>query len=398
MASELKNTRMWKWIKLILWSMEGISVFIIFCIEMYVYLKSVKLKINEHKNVSKLQPHNTKKLYHLTNILPMISYLFYGLQGFFVILHITNALSCYIGGLIPLYIMGKSFMYLFYIYQLKIIYSQSMFNYNKRILVILFISIILYGICISISNALTLKASFIYINGIEYCKRTINGIILASGTVFDLIINIMCFILFIRPLKKLAKINEDTNYKIIKLLYKYAILTSVSVGTTFFTYIMVLFSDLEAIASIDIIINCLCLMMFNDYHHKMFNIICCCPVNILQKTIQPSHIETIDIDSNRQSSDNTGTFVSSTKISVVEGCIQSKDKDISLATVTPTNTVNQENNITKDDGLIQQEYMANQKDIWHLTKGHINPNEFQTSGNTTSNNGEASIYLSEIKG
>ena len=404
--AELKNTGTWRYIKLILWVIETLSILIILGIEMYVYFVSIKMDSKNNDNKNKLKSQKNRNLvYHLTNILPIISYMFYGLNGCFVILDIGNMFSCYLGGVITLtaYMMGKSFMYLLFIYRLHVVYAKSVFKYNQWILVGLLISIVSFCVAIIIANAFTLEASSVDINGIRFCGVTIAFPVLAVGAVFDLSITTMCCILFIRPLRTLTKMNNKANYKITKLVYKYALLTFVSVTTTLVVIILIIITDLEAIGSIDIIINCLCLMMFNDYHHKkMFNIICYCPIciNILPISLPPE-IDTKD--SNTQNSDTTATStVSSTKSSIVEGCIKSIQKGVSVTNITQINIVNNENeeninNASKNDTLIQQEYMKNQKDLWHLTKGHIKPNEFKTSGNITSNNGEASIYLSEAK-
>ena len=321
---EFKNTGTWRYIKLTLWSIEAISIFIILCVELYVYYGSLKYKenksnlemetnhsatspksnskLNTHTstdhpssqdrviittnvsttNVSKSKRKRKKKAYHLTNILPIISYIFYALVGSLTILDIANMFSCYVGGMLPLtsYIMGKSFMYLLFIYRLHIIYAKSVFKYNQWILVALFISIILYGVGNTIANAFTLEASSVDINGTRFCGITITFPVLAVGAVYDLSITAICCILFIRPLRTLTKMNKEANYKITKLVYKYTILTFVSVTTTFLIYIIIGITDLEAIGSIDIIINCLCMMMFNSYYHQMYKILCCCPINI----------------------------------------------------------------------------------------------------------------------
>ena len=39
--------------------------------------------------------------------------------------------------------------------------------------------------------------------------------------------------------------------------------------------------------------------------------------------------------------------------------------------------------------------MNNQKDLWYLTKGYIKPNEFKTSEQIITKNGEPSVYISK---
>ena len=302
---EIKSSGTWRSIKLILWCVEILFVMVILCIEMYVYYRSL-MNSNNVGNLEMMNKGNTihspkpkkdpKKAYHLTRILPVISYIFYILVGVLTIFDIGNMFSCKTGGILPLasYVTAKSFMYFLFIYRLHIVYDKSAFKYNIRILIGLFVSILIYGIGNSIANAFSLDVSSVNINGIRFCVVTIDTPVLIVGALYDLGIATICCILFVRPLRILTKNNKhlnETNTHIKELGFKYTILTFVAVSTTTLIYIAIAIIDLVDLGGIDIMINALCLMMFNSHYHHIYKILCCCPINIIKKTSCPNKTE-----------------------------------------------------------------------------------------------------------
>ena len=218
-------------------------------------------------------------------ILPIITYALYALAGLFGVFLVNGVKECkifsYAGPMF--YAVGKCFMYFVYIYRIYIVYSDSVFEYSTKILTILFVFVIIYTIGQIIVFIFTGEHSeFDYPNGDRFCAAYISTANAIGVIIVDMFISVLCTYLFIRPLMLLARINVDNERTnaLFETVSKFVILTSVSVLTTFFIFGAVVIVGITSLISIDVIINCVCLMFFNQCYDDLFKRVCCGSIRI----------------------------------------------------------------------------------------------------------------------
>ena len=236
--------------------------------------------INDPKSKDQNKRKNKK---HIRTLLPIISYIFYIGVGIGGVLDVLNFFSsCWVGGIVPVisYLLGKTFMYYLFIYRLYHIYSRSMFRYNIGVPIALALLSTIYCIGFIFGNIFTVTSSSVPINGIRFCSISIPFEIIAGSAGFDLIMTATCCILFVRPLTKLSRMSDNGSDKIRTLVVKYIVLTFMAVLTTSITMAFIAITDLESLASIDIVINSICMMLFNHKFHKIYKLLCCIPITI----------------------------------------------------------------------------------------------------------------------
>lgn len=177
------------------------------------------------------------------------------------------------------YTFAKMWMYLVFVYRLKIIYDDSMFSYKHNIIYIMMSGIIIYSMGIIIATLLLVSTD---VSGSNICGIIWVFGILEAQVLLDLLTNSLCCYFFVRPLKILLKKDEDSDKdnmrhreKMYFIIRKNVILTFVAVVSTFFILVFLAISGLNAFASIDVVFNCFCIMMFNGEHIRFYNSLCC---------------------------------------------------------------------------------------------------------------------------
>eukprot|EP01084_Bolivina_argentea_P175984 304620_1 len=193
------------------------------------------------------------------------------------------------------YYLAKMFMYLVFTYRLYIVYSDSAFAYNNKVLLIVAIIIILYTFGIISANGMTLDVQKLYnVNQQRLCIAFANPLVLFMTILMDAIISVLCCYLFIRPLLILKKVNDndDATNKHSQAMYhvilKYLILTFITVITTFLILILMVLLEFTALLTVDIIINSGCILLFNKFYDYYYKIICCAAIQICNKLCQSS--------------------------------------------------------------------------------------------------------------
>eukprot|EP01084_Bolivina_argentea_P300725 518626_1 len=215
----------------------------------------------------------------LVFILPMLSYILFIGAALCGNLSVLGIKGCEITGRAgpSCYFIAKMFMYLVFIYRLYIVYSDSAFAYNNKILLILLLFVVIYTIFIVIINLLTLEIGISYeLNNGRVCNAYGAPAVLMTTAFFDTMISALCCYLFIKPLMILNnhEINKHST-RMYKMILKYVVLTFVAVTTTFLLLGLMTMSKISSLLAIDIVINCICIALFNKYYHYYYKGICC---------------------------------------------------------------------------------------------------------------------------
>eukprot|EP01083_Nonionella_stella_P294944 1002429_1 len=289
-----------KYILIAVWTTETIAIFIILFIELRTYyklishvhtktLENMPSKSVSNPSTSSVSPNTpvpsktpqiapTKLLFILT-IVPYIFYIINGISGVYAMFGFK---SCTVGlhaGPIA-YVLGKCFMYIVYISRLHIVYSDSTFAYNPKILVALFVCVIMNAI-FQITFFEFFVAFYIkiynYPNGERLCRVTLPKTNLITTAMLDLLIASLCTYLFIRPLLILDREQNQTkcNDSFSRIVLKYSLLAFISVSSTVLILGGMAVTNITSIVTMDIVINCVCLMFFSDYYDYHYKIVCC---------------------------------------------------------------------------------------------------------------------------
>eukprot|EP01084_Bolivina_argentea_P003663 6888_1 len=302
---------------LVLWIISLISIITIllveiktFCFDLYISKIETKISqmqpddkspdpsaspsVNEHTSEQFTSTSNWQFIF-LTFMLPLLAYLFSIFACINAILSFSNigvANGCHQIGIfgITYYGTAKMFLYLVFVYRLFVVYSNSAFAYNNKILSVMIVMIVLCCLTVMIIGSITLHA-IVYnttINGlnIKGCKFLYSFSVLVTSAFIDIIISSMCCYLFIRPLLSLMKhTNERDNETkdIYNVVLKCTILTFVATTSTIFLLIIIGITKRAALTSIDYSINCICVMLFNKKYNKYFNVLCCGAIKICSK-------------------------------------------------------------------------------------------------------------------
>ena len=192
------------------------------------------------------------------------------------------------------YALAKMFMYLVFIARLKVIWNNSLFAYNYKAINVMAVCIIIYSVSLSIATASSTTGDIVVIEEGKYqCETHVVFGIIECQVFLDLIANCLCCYLFVKPLKHMlqleGKINpqqkehsveQDATYKCLR---KSIILTFVAVTSTAIVLIFMAASGFTAFVAIDVVINCICIMMFNKHYAKYYHILCCGAMRIAHK-------------------------------------------------------------------------------------------------------------------
>eukprot|EP01084_Bolivina_argentea_P013861 25967_1 len=180
---------------------------------------------------------------------------------------------------------AKCCMYLIFITRLQYIYNKSIYAFNVNLLkfyaallIIIYSFLSIYG-----SINVDLYVNEVDLNGfhIVTCPLSHDLILLILSLSMDVINTVLTLVGFVSPLMKIMKSlekhysknydNEDLKYPVIKI----SILTSVASVTTLLTHIISIISATDTAFSIDIPLNCLCIMLMTKYYKKLYKTLCC---------------------------------------------------------------------------------------------------------------------------
>eukprot|EP01083_Nonionella_stella_P168630 569879_1 len=236
-------------------------------------------------------------------------------------------------------VLGKSFMYLLFMYRLHSCYENSIFVYSKRIIVTIGWFNVAFGIALeSFTTYMTHKywlffadndsfpnPCFPIVNNwnVRYLISPVTRTFLISVPhkeflyilIWDFIMNVLSLFLFIHPLYKTLKTMDVDGSSIItksmlSIAVKYTLLASFACSSTSFLWICVswILPTGYWIVAFDCVFNSICIMLMTPYYHDRiyYERVCCCCLNTLvPKQLRPQELRMDKDPSSNTSSDRT---------------------------------------------------------------------------------------------
>eukprot|EP01084_Bolivina_argentea_P173864 301176_1 len=262
-----------------------------------------------------------KKIHYLqpTYLFPLLSYLFYlitSITGFVSMFHShDHHYICHWTIIIGTmsYPLGKMWMYLVFIYRLYIVYIDSIFEYNRKLIIGMMSAVVFYSLTLAIVNTLTVSDITAHMgNNLFLCEPKFQIFIVEAVVVFDVITNGICCYLFIRPLLLLSKKNENDlgMVGIFNTALKCIILTLVAVTSTVIMMTFVEISGLVAFVTIDVSINCIVIMLFNKEYNKQYKRMCSRFIKLGVKCFKYRQTKDKSVKSRPQSNVETSNAIS----------------------------------------------------------------------------------------
>ena len=316
MSPSLLNTSIYQYSLVILGCLTEIIICIIFVIESYhIIIHRTKLRATHNTlKVSKLMP-----VYYA---LPLFIYTFYiilGITDIFTWLRISQ--NCpivhFIGGIS--YILSKGALYSYFILRLYVMYTTTIFAYNPKCIIALFVSIIIHITItltlITTNYSVSLKDQSI----IFVCDEQLPFYIHVYVALMDQIITFTAVYLFTKPLIQILKFERGHNVQNMEhssqsddeeqntttnecestgvdyekekseeyvTIIKVAALSFISSITTF----MVLSFQVIAFRNymtflLDMLINSMCIFLMNSNCNVLYGYICCLTNRICEECI-----------------------------------------------------------------------------------------------------------------
>ena len=273
------RTEGYLWTKNILSVIIAIGLIIIFVVECIV---ATKLLRNKNKKATIHRNHVRKEM--LLILLPLFIYIGYFLSIFVTILddfQLTN-IPCIVWSQIgPVsWLIAKCILYLLLILRLHTVYFNTVFAYNTKLLWSIAIIVILQAIIMCYLTPTNTRVEISYHNGERICEAIVDIFILGGSVLIDMSVSFFTLYLFLRPLKKCLVFaqkhmefdNEDN--EVYALMIKLSSLTTVMVFTTFIVFLIVGLFDVISVATIDIMINAICIALFNNTYDVYFHKFC----------------------------------------------------------------------------------------------------------------------------
>eukprot|EP01084_Bolivina_argentea_P162528 282831_1 len=281
-----------------IYAITAFAVLIILFIELRTFYYSINYQNNitamsnsssENSNLPPTTKHHQSKpkVKKLTFILPILAYIFYiiaGLCGVLCILGIKPCEAFAIAGP-SAYIIAKMLMYSVFIYRIYVVYSDSVFGYNTRLLIAFNVIVCIYSTIITFVNAFTMDISIYYnANHKRVCRAAGTKLVGFLGIFCDTVVSCLCCYLFIKPLLILNKRkHHQRTCSIQQLIVKYFILSFIAVFTTALSMIAFIIFGISAFLVADIVTNSICVLLMNKYYELYYQRICCVPIRLANK-------------------------------------------------------------------------------------------------------------------
>eukprot|EP01084_Bolivina_argentea_P068649 124948_1 len=240
----------------------------------------------------------------LVQILPILSYLCFFLECVSILLYYIKQteVACATGLIcgIVCYISAKMFMSLVFIYRVKTVYSDSMFEVNRNVIYFMICFCISYSLVVMVWSPLSLNMIILPANILNgdpdlfdfnhtFCliANDATSINMTFGAL-DFFTNTISFFLFIRPLITLIKIvkkigSDDHKKKIFSVVQRSMILTFIATVSTVIALGIVAFTLIIGLSAIDIIVNCFCIMFCNEEYESYYKNMCCGAIKLFSK-------------------------------------------------------------------------------------------------------------------
>eukprot|EP01084_Bolivina_argentea_P019869 36943_1 len=173
------------------------------------------------------------------------------------------------------YTAAKIMMYCVFIYRLHAIYSKSVFQFGTSTLVILGVTCVLFWTMMAMANIWTVTTVFVEIDGEIYCGCKTLMMLAAGILLFDTVISLLCCWLFVRPLRALNKLENNSDQELHDMVIKCTVLTFVAVISTMLSMIAIVMFYLTGLVALDAIVNCVCVFLFDSDYDAHYKVLCC---------------------------------------------------------------------------------------------------------------------------
>ena len=160
-------------------------------------------------------------------------------------------------------------------HRLQIAFFGSQFEYKRRVILALY-GFITTMLCISIVGSFTeTYGEWMYNEeeAINWCQGIVPVWGAISTVLTDSLLSIALMIMFLRPLILLIKYESANNRKLKRLVIKYALLSVIALISTFINMVMVC-TNAGSFGAIDTIVNSICIMLMNQIHAHIYNVVC----------------------------------------------------------------------------------------------------------------------------
>eukprot|EP01084_Bolivina_argentea_P095737 172099_1 len=266
---------------------------VIFTIHSYNIISDLCSKNRSSVNHRSIKPKLTLK-YKATNYLTHLCIFLYLTYLIVCTIQMTNSnyKQCVITTYLWTYpwLLSKATMYCILLLRLDIVYSSSVYGYNKYFLYSLMLFVVIASI--SLSSLLISKLSMDEALFLTDNDQLPNPCFVyypywgyTSFLVYDFTANTVCLILFIVPLTRAVRsirknnsgnYSKKTSYKMIYVGVKLLIVTAVCVTTTVLTLSLLSSGYLGFMCGVDVVVNCICIVLMTAYYpdHKYYEKIC----------------------------------------------------------------------------------------------------------------------------
>ena len=184
------------------------------------------------------------------------------------------------------YLLGKASMYLIFIMRLHIVYSNSIYKYNKALVISYAIFISLITIFFPIFAAINSKYHYNEIHfaeNMDIVIKTCSELFALQGTIAQIFLEIInatiTFTAYIIPLIKISKsLRQNFNSNVPQLKYngtKMTILQLIASLSSWCLTIFVIITETPIGFAIDQPINIICVLLMTSYYDAWYSKCCC---------------------------------------------------------------------------------------------------------------------------
>eukprot|EP01083_Nonionella_stella_P071923 193536_1 len=170
---------------------------------------------------------------------------------------------------------AKSLLYYIYVLRLQRAYKDSAFEYSTTTIYGLVIFITLYIVSSTVLFIFSaIYGGWIYdeSEGIYWCQVYGKALVVGCLGLCDTVIQVICLVLFIKPLRHILKSNYDDDLKYVVI--KVNVLTATAICTSLLFFGMLLLEGGGMFLGIDGGINLLCIMLMDVSYKYHYDLIC----------------------------------------------------------------------------------------------------------------------------
>ena len=176
-----------------------------------------------------------------------------------------------------LQLTSKSLIYYIYVLRMKMAFKDSQYQYSNTVIYGLVVFITLYILCAIFAFFTEVSGGWIYdaSEDIYWCQIYAKVWTVLIAGFLDCMIQILCLVLFIKPLRQILKSSSDQNNgRFIYVVIKVNVLTIFAISTTFLFNMAMLFEVGGIFLGIDGGINLLCIMLMASDYKYHYDLIC----------------------------------------------------------------------------------------------------------------------------